>query len=535
MDYKPYSAKACEYDEFILRGFCASNPSLSLSQEVILMFLQELSYYLLKLKDFGVKNKEVEESFIEALSGIITNIDYNDKQFKTIVMTLSKNLSQMKVLYAKLCTENSVKLFFPKSHFKNVKDASVSDLIKKGEKHYINRNTKFTLAQKNMFDIIILLAKRICLKIIQIKSYKKDYENAYNTILKLMNTLNLEKFSVKEIKKTIEDCNSEYCALMKALYKAQEEAHGKRESVYIPFSPRNGKAILVSGIDMMQLETVLKATKDRGIDVYTHGLTMLMAHTLANFRKYPHLVGHFGNGTDNSLFDFAAFPGAILMTRYLFQKVEYLYKGRLFTTDTFAPSGIVKITDDNYEPLIQAALNAKGFTKKQQESILRVGFRQKEMEEKTQEIIKKMENNEIKHLYFIGILNHKSEYKAYFDKFLELMPKDCFAVSLSHDKNAENILHVDSFYDYLFIYKIFEKINELKPISEFKITIFITKCDQYTITNIINFINLGIKSIYLSDCLPSLVNPAMFETLKKVFSIKGFSNPRNDLKETLAE
>ena len=535
MNYKPYSAKACEYDEFILRGFCASNPSLSLSQEVILMFLQELSYYLLKLKDFGAKNDTIKESFLEALSGIITNIDYNDEQFKNIVMVLAKDLSQAKILYSKFCTENNVEFSFLKSSFKNVQNSSVSDLIKKGEKHYINRNIEFTLEQKNLFDIIILLAKRLCLKIIQIRSYKKDYEKAYETILKLLNTLNLDKFSVKEIKKTIETCHLEYSALMKALYNAQEEAHGKRESVYIPFSPRNGKAILVSGIDMVQLETVLKATKNRGIDVYTHGMTMLMAHTLANFRKYPHLVGHFGKGTDNSLFDFAAFPGAILMTRYLFQKIEYLYKGRLFTTDTFAPSGIIKIVDNNYEPLIQAALHAKGFTKKQQELILRVGFRQKEMEEKTQEIIKKMENNEIKHLYFIGILKHESEYKAYFDKFLELMPKDCFAISLSHDKNTENILHVDSFYDYLFIYKIFEKINELKPVSEFKITIFITKCDQYTITNIINFINLGIKSIYLSDCLPSLVNPAMFETLKKVFSIKSFSNPRDDLKATLAE
>ncbi len=50
-----------------------------------------------------------------------------------------------------------------------------------------------------------------------------------------------------------------------------------------------------------------------------------------------------------------------------------------------------------------------------------------------------------------------------------------------------------------------------------------------------NFINLGIKSIYLGSCLPSLVNPTMFETLKSVFSIKSFSNPKKDLEATLAE
>lgn len=535
MDYKPYANASCEYDEFILRGFCSTNPSLSALQEVILMLLQELSHYLLNLYEFGAKNDQINDGIIEALSGIITNIDYDDDHFKELVINLAKNLGQAKGLYSKFCADSQTKCSFLKTFFKHIKKASVSDLIKKGEKHYISRNTEFSIEEKNLFDIIILLAKRICLKIIQIKSFNKDYESSFLTILKLLNALNFENFSVNEIKDLIEKSNEEYVNLSKRLYDAQEERYGKRESVYIPFSARNGKAILVSGVDMVELEMVLEATKDKGIDIYTHGLVMLMAHTLEKFRAYPHLVGHFGKGSDNSLFDFAAFPGAILMTRYLFQKVEYLYRGRLFTTDSFAPRGIIKIKDNNYEPIIHAALEAKGFTKEQQELIQRVGFRQKEMEEKVLDVIKKMEKNEIKHLYFIGILNHESEYKAYFDKFLEIMPQDCYAVSLSHDKNAENVLHVDSFYDYLFIYKIFEKFNEIKPMSEFNITIFITKCDQYTIPNIINFINLGIKNIYLGNCLPSLVNPAMFETLKKVFCIKSFTNPKDDLKDTLSD
>ncbi len=152
------------------------------------------------------------------------------------------------------------------------------------------------------------------------------------------------------------------------------------------------------------------------------------------FKKYPHLVGHFGKGVENSLFDFAAFPVLFLMTKYLFQKIDYLYRGRLFTTDSFAPKGIIKLKDNDYTPLIQAALSAKGFTKKQQEKIMRVGFRQEEIDAKIDELVKKMQNNEIKHLYFIGLLNHESEHKIYFDKFLKLMPKDCFAIALAHDK-----------------------------------------------------------------------------------------------------
>lgn len=531
-DYSPKAPYA--YDEFISKSLCNTiNPNLSALQEVILIFLKELAYYLLQLKELGANNEVIKSNLLNAISGIIVNIDYNEEQFQKLIITLAEDLSQTKTVYTRLSQKNNSEPKFLKSYFKHPYDLNLSEIIKKGEKYFIQRNVDYTSEQKNMFDIIILLIKRICLKIIQIKSYKKDYEKAYITILTLLNTLNFEELTTSKIKLIIENASLEYHTLVKELYDIQEEVHGKRQCVCVPFAPRTGKAILVSGVDMNQLKMVLDATKDKNIDVYTHGVTMLMAHTLKNFKDCPNLVGHFGKGSENSLFDFAAFPGAILMTKYLFQKVEYLCRGRLFTTDTFAPKGITQIKDNNFEPLIQAALDSKGFTKAQQKTIQRVGFRQKRMEEKVQEIISKMETDEIKHLYIIGLLNQENEYKDYFDKFLKIMPKNCYALSLSNNTNEENILHVDSFYDYLLIYKFLEKINEKKLLTDLDITIFITKCDQYTITNIINFLNLGIKNIFLCKCIPTLINPALTQTIVNTFGIKEFSTPEKDLEKTL--
>lgn len=530
-----YKTAPIECDEFISKGICAANPTLSSLQEVILIYLRELAYYLLKLKELGAENDIIKEHIIEAISGIVTHVDYDKPQFEKIVMALAQDLSQARTIYAGLCKKYNIHSQFLKPYFKHARFFDINENIKKAEIHYIFRNSEYDLERKNLFDIIILLIKRICVKIILVKSYKINYDNAYKAMLDLLCILNFDDKDMQEIKSLIESSNLEYFKLLNSLYKVQENTYGKRESVYISFAPRNGKAILVSGIDMTQLEDVLEATKNRGVDVYTHGIKMLMAHTLAKFRKYKHLVGHYGKVSDNCLFDFASFPGAILMTRYLFQKVQYLYRGRLFTTDSFAPSGIVKIKDQDYEPLIQAALNAKGFTKKQQDIILRVGFRQKIIEEKVEEVIGKMMKDEIKHLYIIGLLNQNNENKEYFDKFMDIIPKDCYVLSLSYEKNEENILHVDSFYDYLFIYRILEKINEKKPLYQLKISIFITKCDQYTITNLMNFINMGIKNIYMCKCVPTIINPSMAQTLKKTFGIKEFSVPEYDLQQTLSQ
>lgn len=533
--YDYYKNAPCEYDEFMVRGMCAINPSQSSLQEVTLIYLKELAYYLVKLKEFGANNEVIKSTIIEAISGIIVNIDYNEEQFKKLIFTLSQDLSEAKTIYADLSKKNNVEPMFVKSYFKHTADFSLSEVVKKGEKYFIQRNIDFTSEQKNLYDIMILLIKRLCFKIIQVKSYKKNYDKAYDTILTLLNALNCDDIKIKKIKSLIEESTQEYHNLLNILYKAQEEAHGKRQSVYISFAPRNGKALLVSGIDMTQLESVLKATKGKGVDVYTHGITMLMAHTLAKFKKYPNLVGHYGKGAENSLFDFASFPGAILMTKYLFQKVEYLYRGRLFTTDSFAPAGIIKIKNNDFEPLIQAALTAKGFTKAEQKVIKRVGFKQKEMEEKVQDVVTKMITKKIKHLYIIGLLNEEDDYKEYFDKFLKILPKDCFALSLSHNKNEENILHIDSFYDYLFIYKVLGEINERKSLNELNITIFITKCDQSSLTNVVNFINIGIKNIFLCKCVPTLLNPALAQTIRRTFGINEFSTPEQDLKKTLSE
>lgn len=533
MFYDYYQKEPRIFDEFISKEVYSSNPSLSSLQEIILIYLKEMAYYLLKLKELGATNEIIKENIIEAISGLITNVDYNQEQFQKLILTLMQQLSQAKTLYANFCYKNNMEAKFLKTFFKPSTNYSITDIIKKGEKYYIMRNIEYSSVEKNLFDIMLLLIKNICLNIIKLKGFKKDYETPYYTILTLLNAMNMKNTPTEAIKSLIEKGTDEYNNLIKLVSDAQEERYGKRESVYIPFAPRTGKAILVSGIDLTQLEAVLEATKGQNVDVYTHGMTMLMAHTLPKFRKYQNLVGHFGKNDDHSLFDFAAFPGAILTTRYVFQKTEYLYRGRLFTTDSFAPKGIVKIKNNDFAPLIQAAMDSKGFTKEQQEVILRVGFRQKLMEEKVNEVIGKMEKGEIKHLYFIGILNHENEYKEYFNKFLSLMPKNCFAVTIAHERSEENILHIDSFHDYLLIYKILEKIDEKKSLHDLNITIFITKCDQYTIANVVNFINMGIKNIFLCKCVPTLVNPALSETLRNTFGIKSFSRPEEDLKFTL--
>ena len=97
----------------------------------------------------------------------------------------------------------------------------------------------------------------------------------------------------------------------------------------VPLGHKKGKAILVSGHDLKDLEKVLKQSEGKGVYVYTHG-EMLPAHGYPNLKKYPHFFGHYGTAWQNQQKEFMNFPGAILMTTNCIQKPSNKYQRKHF-------------------------------------------------------------------------------------------------------------------------------------------------------------------------------------------------------------
>lgn len=511
-----------DYKEIYPKGVFTVDPSLTFLQELVSGHLKELSFYLLKLNDIGIYNSQIAEDIIEIILGIIADTIYTKAEFHKITANLVEYMRQAKQIYIQHIETGEIKEKIINVKLKHHKKLNLLEAIKRGEQQYIKKINSCTYEQRVLFDILFFLIKCMCLGIMQAKHYNKDYHKSYITMLSLLNAMNSKFLTQEEMQVNIQHYIKEYNSLIKIIYFAQEEFYGQREHVSVVFSPRKGKAILVSGSDLTQLEAVLKVTKDREIDVYTHGIDMLMAHTFNKLRQYPNLVGHFGKDLDNCVTDFAVFPGAILMSRQIFQKIEYLHRGRLFTYDNIVQYGITKIKNNDLEPLIKAAQEAKGFTKDYTNYNLRVGFYNKEISEKVNMTLDKMEKDEIKHLYIIGFLNHEIEHKNYFNKILNSMPKDYYAFSLAYEKSGNNILHFDFFFDNLFIYNLLDDINKREHLDKSKITIYIPKCDQYSITDIIRINDMGITDIHLCKCPTSLANPMFIKMLRKTFGVKEF-------------
>ena len=59
-----------------------------------------------------------------------------------------------------------------------------------------------------------------------------------------------------------------------------------------PLTVEKGPFIVVTGHDLEDIKQLLEQTKDKGINIYTHG-EMLPAHAYPELKKYPHLKGNF--------------------------------------------------------------------------------------------------------------------------------------------------------------------------------------------------------------------------------------------------
>ena len=88
-------------------------------------------------------------------------------------------------------------------------------------------------------------------------------------------------------------CGEINLAVMEMLDAVHTGTYGHPVPTSVRVTPVKGKAILVSGHDLKDLEKLLKQTQGLGINVYTHG-EMLPAHGYPELKKYRHLVGNYG-------------------------------------------------------------------------------------------------------------------------------------------------------------------------------------------------------------------------------------------------
>jgi hydroxylamine reductase len=162
-----------------------------------------------------------------------------------------------------------------------------------------------------------------------------------------------------------------------------------------------GKAILISGHDMVDLKALLEQTEGKGINIYTHG-EMLPAHGYPNLKEFKHLAGNYGGAWQDQQIEFADFPGPVVLTSNCLIKPQKKYSERLWTLGPVGWPGIKHLEGDDFSVIVEQALELPGFEEDGDDKTILTGFGRDAVLGVADKVIDAVKSGAIKHFFLVG-------------------------------------------------------------------------------------------------------------------------------------
>ena len=329
---------------------------------------------------------------------------------------------------------------------------------------------------------------------------------------------------------------------MELLDEANTSTYGHPEPTSVRITPIKGKAILVSGHDLPDLEKLLKQTEGKGINVYTHG-EMLPCNAYPELKKYKHLVGNYGGAWQDQQKEFAAFPGAILMTTNCIQKPTS-YMKNIFTSGLVQWPGVLHISDGDFAPVIESALAMPGFESDEPEKRITIGFAHKSVLDAAGKVIELVKAGKIKHFFLVGGCDGAKPGRNYYTEFAENAPLDTVILTLACGKFRFNKLEfgdIDGIPRLLDCGQCNDAYSAVQiavalsnafdtDVNSLPLSMILSWYEQKAVCILLTLLYLGIKNIKLGPTLPAFVGPEVLKILVDKFAI----SPIGDAKEDIA-
>ncbi len=340
---------------------------------------------------------------------------------------------------------------------------------------------------------------------------------------------------------------------MGLLDKANTETYGNPIPTKVSTNIESGPFIVVTGHDLHDLALLLEQTKDKGINIYTHG-EMLPCHAYPELKKYPHLKGNFGTAWQNQQKEFANIPAPILFTTNCIMPVKDSYADRVFTTSVVRFPNTKHIGEDkDFTPVIQKALELGGYKETQKMTginggdILTVGFGHNTVLSVADKVIGAVKSGDLKHIFLVGGCDGAKTGRNYYTDFVKQAPKDTLILTLACGKYRFNDLdlgEIDGIPRLLDMGQCNDAYSAIKvavelakafncSVNELPLSLVLSWYEQKAVCILLTLLYLGIENIRLGPTLPAFVSPNVLNILVEKFKIKPITTPENDLKDIL--
>ncbi len=531
-----------------VRGVCGKEPQVAALQDLLVHAVKGMSMYAHRAGQLGVKDRKTDVFAVEALFATLTNVNFDPEHIRQMIVEAHALREGVRAGYQAACRAAGREPETLSGPAAWVPADTLEDLVKQGEAVTIlNRKESLGPDITGLQELLLYGLKGLAAYAdhAQILGFEADEVYAY--VHQALDYLAGQPQDVGELVTSCLKCGEMNLKVMGLLDAANTANYGDPIPTKVRIEPVKGKAILVSGHDLKDLEALLQQTAGKGINVYTHG-EMLPAHGYPGLKEYAHLVGNYGGAWQLQRSEFESFPGAILMTTNCLQAPRDSYKNRIFTSGGVGWPGVQHISDRNFRPVIEAALAAEGFKEDGPDHTITVGFAHQAVLGVADKVVQLVKQGKIRHFFLIGGCDGAKPGRSYYTDFAKAVPDDCVILTLACGKYRFNKLDfgtIDGIPRLLDVGQCNDAYSAIQiavaladafqtDVNSLPLSLILSWFEQKAVVILLTLLHLGIKNIRIGPSLPAFVTPPVLQTLVDTFGLTPITTPEDDLRAILS-
>ena len=531
------------------QGVCGKDATTADLQDLMTYSVKGIAQYAKLARELGHTDNGADVFILYGLFTTLTNVNFNADRFVELIAEAKQIRDRLRAAYEHAAVEQNVPIETPEGPAVWEPATVKAGLLLQVEHAAIDKDLDIVGE-----DIVGLRAMMLYgLKGVAAYCYHAHvlgYQNeeVFERIEKALDLLANEPTDAELLLGGCLEVGAINLKVMELLDAANTGQFGAQEAGAARTTAVKGKAILVSGHDMQDLYDLLEQTKDTGINIYTHG-EMLPAHAYPKLKAYPHLIGNYGTAWQNQHVEFAAFPGAIIMTSNCLIEPQDSYKDRIFTAGPVGWPGVPHLEHGDFTLAIEAAKAAEGFTEDEEEKSVMVGFGRHTVLSVADKVVEAVKSGDISHFFVVGGCDGAAPGRNYYTELVEQTPDDTVVLTLGCGKYRFNdqdlgdiggiprLLDVGQCNDtYSAIQIALALATEFDcGVNDLPLSYMDSWFEQKAVAVLLSLLSLGIKGIHLGPTLPGFITPNLLNILVETFDIKPNGVASEDLAKALAQ
>ncbi|MBI9092969.1 MAG: hydroxylamine reductase [Desulfobacterium sp.] len=524
-------------------GVCGKTPEIAALQDLLIHTLKGLSIAAMAGRKVNISDVEVNRFTCMAMFSTLTNVEFDPYRFEDLLFQSvglrDRMIQKVKAAGGTVDTSSDAVTLKLKP--------TLDGMVKQAKAYGLFSDPDVNPDIRSLQHLLLFGIKGMAAYTDHAAEHDQEDEGNYEYVHRALAALENKSLGADELLALVLECGEKNLRAMELLSLGNSGAYGDPVPTPVPLGAKKGKAILVSGHDLIDLEAVLKASQGKGITVYTHG-EMLPAHGYPNLKaRFSHFYGHYGTAWQHQRKEFDKFPGAILMTSNCIQKPKQTYKRNIFTTGTVGWPGVTHLSKKNLQPLIDQALELPGYPQDQPDMEVLVGFGHTAVLGVADKIVAGVKDGSIGHFFLVGGCDGVKKSRNYYTEFVEKAPDNSIILTLACGKfkffkhqlgeinGIPRLLDVGQCNDSHSAVQIAVALTKAfdTDVNGLPLSFIISWYEQKAVAVLLSLLHLGIKDIHLGPSLPAFITPNILDVLVKNYNLTPIGTAEGDLKKIL--